>query len=100
LNIQDPTFEDADSNSEKAVSTNEKNQINNDMPNTNISSKSLQNIQCSDVGLWSHLSKTDVDYWIKKGPSDYQHRNRPFKKSKREYSQMLLDSALKIFFTK
>jgi len=84
LNIQDPTFEDADSNSEKAV----------------FSSKSLQNIQCSDVGLWSHLSKTDVDYWIKKGPSDYQHRNRPFKKSKREYSQMLLDSALKIFFTK
>ena len=51
MNIQDPTFEDADSNSEKAVSTNEKNQINNDMPNTNISSKSLQNIQWFDVGL-------------------------------------------------
>lgn len=86
MNIQDPTFEDADSNSEKAVSTNEKNQINNDMPNTNISSKSLQNIQCSDVGLWSHLSKTDVDYWIKKGPLDCQHRNGPFDKSKREFT--------------
>ncbi|XP_039313486.1 uncharacterized protein LOC120359569 [Solenopsis invicta] len=85
-NSQDPTFEDADSNSEKAVSTNEKNQINNDMPNTNISSKSLQNIQCSDVGLWSHLSKTDVDYWIKKGPLDCQHRNGPFDKSKREFT--------------
>ena len=36
-----------------------------------------------DVGVWLDLTENDVSYWIHKDPSDIQHREDPFEKSKR-----------------
>ena len=42
--------------------------------------------QHDDAGLWQNLSQVDIDYWIRKGPSDCQHSEGPFDSSRRVFN--------------
>jgi len=40
------------------------------------------NIISDDTGVWDIESKDDISFRIRKGPSQYQHQNDTFEKSK------------------
>ena len=54
----------------------------------------------NDVGLWGDLSKDDIVYWIEKGPSECQHSDGSFEKSKRSFSTQDRYCSKSLFYPK
>jgi hypothetical protein len=59
-------------------------------------SKNKQN----DVGLWGHLGKDDILYWIEKGPSECQNSNGSSEKSKKLFANQGRYSTKSLFYPK
>lgn len=55
-----------------------------DAPFPNVDADDPPNLR-DDAGLWQNLSLTDIEHWVRKGPSDCQHSDGPFDSSRRVF---------------
>lgn len=85
----------------EANSMNERTNINVDKTKSSISTENsaLKNKQ-NDVGLWGDLSKDDILFWLEKGPSECQHSNGSFEKSKKHFPKHDRYCSKSLFFPK
>lgn len=54
----------------------------------------------NDVGIWSELQPVEIDYLIKEGPLNYQHKDGTFENSKRNYENRARSCYNGLFFGK
>lgn len=74
-----------------------------DFPDSSADTETLANdLQIpnrgNDVGLWQKLSEIDIDYWIRKGPSECHHSDGPFDNSTRVFNETTRQCTANIFF--
>lgn len=96
-----PNTEPGTSSRIESISTKEGTNIKIFKPESNISTKSLEfKNKLNDVGLWGDLSKDEISYWVEKGPSECQHSNGSFDKSKKIFANQDRYCSKSLFYPK